>query len=927
MELNSSSAPDNLAANLISYNRALQISKSKTLPKLSGQRPGEGITLVDLGRKLHRAEMQRLKMKHRAGMTGREIVLARSRLIDLLVRRIYLELFDASFSADSVGAVDTAASKNRESSEAIAIVALGGYGREELSPYSDVDVMLLRDRSLSDKQHQLIQTMLCLLWDIGFQVGHSVRTIKESLQIAQQDFVSQTSMLDGRLICGNENLFLQFSGRFHQSLQKNRHSFVQRFLGSIGDRHASQGGTAFIQEPNIKEAQGGLRDFHSVSWIVKALCPHESVQEVLSKFGISAKEWRKAGDAYEFLLRLRNELHFLTGRRSDVLSHSILNQVVRNFGFRARKHQKASESLLQHYYFQARRVFQVQEIVWGHFKREKHPPLGWISARILKAAGPKSQKPPAIPKVIAVNETPEKWMQRFRYSQAHVSFLNEETRNAIRQNTQHFGGSAFSTPSLAADFRAILRNKGRVAPVIRQMHELGFLGRVLPEFGRLTCLTQHDLYHKYTTDEHTLRALEVLDQIASRREPRHAAYQRVLNEIHDSSTLYFALLMHDTGKGLGKGHSVRGAQLVAKASSRLAFDPDEAEKVQALVRHHLLMGHISQRRDLDDPHTIEEFASHIDRLDILNMLLLMTYADAQAVGPGVWTDWKDHLLWELYTKAYERLMFGEVVGAAGQAEVEAIHEQVADLLETEDDRSTIQKHFDLLPKKYALNTPVAQIAEHIRLAGKLRQEEVALEWVSYPEKGYSDLILVTRDHPGLFAQIAGTVAAFNLNILSAQLNTGEDGIVFDLFQIASQSGHRLHREDYLRVEKLLRKVIAGQVNIERYLRSHYKPGRLGHKAEARSAPKVRIDNEISPSATVIEVQVEDRIGLGYQMAKTLTELQLNIGFAKLATEKAHAFDVFYVQDQKGGKILGSGRMSEIVERLKERLTTSSDGIL
>ncbi|HEU0007859.1 MAG TPA: HD domain-containing protein, partial [Terriglobia bacterium] len=453
--------------------------------------------------------------------------------------------------------------------------------------------------------------------------------------------------------------------------------------------------------------------------------------------------------------------------------------------------------------------------------------------------------------------------------------------------------------------------------IVRQMHALGFLGRVLPEFGRLTCQVQHDLYHKYTTDEHTLRALDVLDAIANGADSKHAPYRKVLNEIHDSSTLYFAVLMHDTGKGLGGGHSAKGAVLVARALDRLGFDPDEAEKVQALVRHHLLMGHVSQRRNLDDPHTIEGFVKVVDRLDVLNMLLLLTYADAQAVAPGVWTDWKDYLLWDLYHKASDRLMFAGAVSEASHADAEGVRKQVLALLKDEMSGEALQNHFARLPESYLLYTPVAQIVQQLRLLRKLETVNVVIEWVDHSEQGYSDMILVTRDHPGLFAQIAGGLSAFNLNILSAQLNTRDDGLVFDVFQVGSLGGtHQLHREDQPRVEKLLKKVISGQVDIDEYLKSHSKPRTTSEGPRFSFPSRIRIDNDVSPAATVIEVQAGDRLGLGYRIASTLASFNLNIVFAKLATEKSHAFDVFYVRDSGGGKVTEPGRLKEIEERLR-----------
>ncbi|PYV41474.1 MAG: hypothetical protein DMG06_16970, partial [Acidobacteria bacterium] len=505
----------------------------------------------------------------------------------------------------------------------------------------------------------------------------------------------------------------------------------------------------------------------------------------------------------EFLQHVRNELHFLTGRRTDILSHALLNTVVKNFGFRGSKFQKDSEAFLKHYYLQARRISQILETILIRRRSETRRSFNWLGGRYSPFGAPQKKKASSQIEHSRFLRSPEKWMQHFRYGQSQGVSLDEPTRTTIRQTLPQFKQAAFSTSALAADFRAILRNKGKVAQVIRQMHDLGFLGRVLPEFGRLTCLAQHDLYHKYTTDEHTLRALEILDEIAQGQGTSHGPYQKVLNEIHDSSTLYFALLMHDTGKGLGGGHSSKGALLVRRAASRLGFDPDEGEKIQLLVQHHLLMGHVSQRRHLDDSHTIEEFVKKVQRPDILNMLLLITYTDAQAVAPGVWTDWKDYLLWDLYYKAYDRLMFTQGISSSARAELETVHQQVAHLLKLEIDAATIRKHFRLMPEKYALYTSTSQIVKHLRLLPQLEEVPVVLNWEGHPDKGYTDLTLVTRDHRGLFAQIAGTLSAFNLNILSAQLTTRDDGIVFDQFQVGGQAGnYRLHQQDYPRVEKL-----------------------------------------------------------------------------------------------------------------------------
>ncbi len=837
-------------------------------------------------------------MKHRAGMGGREVSLYRSEVLDHLVREMYAE-----------GLAKDATSNT-------SVIAIGGYGRKELAPFSDVDLMFLVKSRRSQREAQQIQFMLCLLWDMGLQVGHSVRTLKEAIAMGNEDLVSLNSMLDARFLVGCQEHYEEFEEKLGQSIKRNRKSVVDKMLRTIEERHLSQGGTAFIQEPDVKEAKGGLRDFHFTGWIAKAFYPGQRMEQVLQQHQVTPAEWTRARQSYEFLQRLRNELHFCSNRKTDVLSHSVLPTVARSFSFRKSRTQKDSEALLHRYYLEVRRIERVLDALTSRLQQETKPSSTWFSSKLIRLTPGKTNLRQQKSGPSAVETTPEQWMRAFRYSQGGAVPLDDATQSAIRQNSPRFRRGAFATPQIGADFRAILRSKGKAAPAIRQMHALGFLGRVLPEFGRLTCQVQHDLYHKYTTDEHTLRALDILDSIADGEDSRHAPYRKVLNEIHDSSSLYFAVLMHDTGKGLGKGHSAKGATLVGRALERLGFDPDEGEKVQVLVRHHLLMGHVSQRRNLDDAHTIEEFVKVVDRLDVLNMLLLLTYADAQAVAPGVWTDWKDYLLWDLYHKASERLMFAGSVSRASHADAESIRKQVLSLLKDEMSAEALQQHFAGLPESYLLYTASAQIVLQLRLLRKLETADVVIGWVDHTEQGYSDLVLVTRDHPGLFAQIAGGLSAFNLNILSAQLSTREDGLVFDVFQVGSIGGtHQLHQEDQPRVEKLLKKVISGQVDVDDYLKSRSKP-RTGNDGPRLSFPsRVRIDNDVSPTATVIEVQAGDRLGLGYRIARALASFNLNIIFAKLATEKSHAFDVFYVRDASGGKITDPGRLQEIEERL------------
>jgi [protein-PII] uridylyltransferase len=870
--------------------------------ELSARQPEE--TLLEYGRRLHRHELRRWKLKHRAGIGIVDVFLLRSLLVDFLLDQIY------------AAQIQPKSKRPSRAGQPLTLVAIGGYGRREMAPYSDVDLMFLYESRSAQADRQQVQGILCLLWDMGLQVGHSVRTVQDALLMAKDDLVSLNSMLDARFVIGNSKLFDDFQRKLRRVVVKEKSIIRERLLLSIQERHESQGGTPFIQEPNIKECRGGLRDFHTIQWIAKVFSPEATPEAGLESNGVSPEEWRQAQKAYQFLKSLRAHLHFITNRATDTLSHQHLPAVLSYYEFRRAPYQKESEAFLKYYYQQVRRVAHVLDTLLAGLREASAPKLSWVGEKISQLTTSSRLRDQQADLKDLDASTPAKWMKIFRHSQARPSLIGEELKTYIRRSLRRFKSSEFAHSALGADFRAILRTKGSVAVVLRQMHQIGLLGRALPEFGRLTCQVQHDQYHRYTTDEHTLLALEVLDQIASEKVSKHGPYQKILNEVFDASSLYFALLMHDIGKGLGGGHAEKGAKRAAQAASRLGFDPDETEKIETLVRHHFLMAHVSQRRDLEDPRTVSEFARTVGRADVLNMLLLMTYADARAVGPGVWTDWKDYLLWELYYKCYERLMFDRKGVSGNRREIRQIREEVKKSLGQEIPAKLIDEHFSSLPEKYVLYTPVRQIQEQLRLIAPLEFEKVAVRWVERPEQGYTELYLATDDHPGLFAEIAGALSAFNLNILSAQLNTRNDGIVLDVFQVGSLSGtHRLQSEDFPRVERLLVKAITGQIDIDQYLKSHFKSRNGVENALGSFPPKVNIDNAASNVATVIEVQADDRVGLGYEVARTLAACGLNIVFAKLATEKAHVFDVFYVQDSAGRKVADPGRTAEIVEQL------------
>jgi [protein-PII] uridylyltransferase len=493
--------------------------------------------------------------------------------------------------------------------------------------------------------------------------------------------------------------------------------------------------------------------------------------------------------------------------------------------------------------------------------------------------------------------------------------LQEAIQSSLPVVNRAFRASA----EAAQAFLKMLRVKGRVAAALRLMHELDFLGKFLPEFGRVTCLVQHDLYHRYTVDEHTLRALEALDELALSRAKQTERYRNLYGEISDPAQLHLGLLMHDIGKGMGGNHTEKGIRLAERALTRISQDQRMTDQVIFLIRRHLTMSHIAQRRDLSDGKVISDFAAQVATLDNLNMLTLLTYGDLHGVGPGVWSEWKDALLWELYTKARAIL----APDPRPERGVEELRERVARMLASDIDIDETRRHFDLLPEDYPRSAPAQTIIEHVRLAHALNSRPVKTSWRIDTQARCADLNLCAPNRRGLFACVAGTLTAQGVNILSVQLNTRADGIAIDSFKVRDTAGEPItDPARWEQIDDAIRRALCGELDVaaavEKRLRSQSVSRFQRRKTIAPSATKISWDNQSSGRSTILELRTGDRLGLAYKIANTLSSLDLDIVFAKVATEKHLALDVFYVTNAAGEK-LSDDRLPAIEEAIRQAL--------
>jgi [protein-PII] uridylyltransferase len=899
----------------------IQRHAGEKLRKIESQ-PNPAQRLIAL-KKFLKIETQRLSLRHRFGIGGEQIVQARSLIVDLLIERIARMAVEEKFGAN-VGDVSDGGQ--------FAIIALGGYGRRELSPHSDIDIMFLRqNRRDAAFAAKLSEAILYLLWDIGFNVGHSVRSLGDCVSMARDDVVSRNSMIDARLLWGDAKLFDQLTDRLEEEVfEKQKTALLDELMKERDARYAKFGGAALLQEPNIKESAGGLRDLHVLLWASR-IAHGQATLEGLTHAGIIPERDAKAiGSAYEFLLRVRNELHFMTSRRADALSLDLQQEVARNLRYVDSAKQQASEIFMREYYINARRLHRLCE---SHLRRAVagRQKKSWFTrARSTAAAGGFVMSDGTLDLVEATGESGgagqeeteldgQRMMMAFSYAQATGAGFSLKLQEAIQSSLPVVNRAFRSSAEAAQAFLKMLRVKGRVAAALRLMHELDFLGKFLPEFGRVTCLVQHDLYHRYTVDEHTLRALEALDELALSRAKQTERYRNLYGEISDPAQLHLGLLMHDIGKGMGGNHTEKGIRLAERALARISQDQRMTDQVIFLIRRHLTMSHIAQRRDLSDGKVISDFAAQVATLDNLNMLTLLTYGDLHGVGPGVWSEWKDALLWELYTKARAIL----APDPRPERGVEELRERVARMLASDIDIDETRRHFDLLPEDYARSAPAQTIIEHVRLAHTLNSRPVKTSWRIDTQTRCADLCLCAPNRRGLFACVAGTLTAQGVNILSVQLNTRADGIAIDSFKVRDTAGEPItDPARWEQIDDAIRRALCGELDVaaavEKRLRSHTVSRFQRRKTIAPSATKISWDNQSSGRSTILELRTGDRLGLAYKIANTLSSLDLDIVFAKVATEKHLALDVFYVTNSAGEK-LPDDRLPAIEEAIRQAL--------
>ncbi|MFM8412490.1 MAG: [protein-PII] uridylyltransferase, partial [Alphaproteobacteria bacterium] len=877
------------------------------VPLPEGAAGGPQVDVHAEARRFLAASSAALQDWHLRGAGGAALVERRSDDVDRLVGF----LFDAA----------TARYRERyvQLDQRCAVLAQGGYGRREMNPYSDVDLLFLHAHKVTPYVETVTETILYQLWDLRFEVGYAVRSVKDCVSLAATDVQIKTALIDARRVCGDEGLWRDFDAALDREVKpRGTSKFVREKVEEAERRRRRYGDSVYLLEPQVKEGAGGLRDLHTAMWIAKITFKVASARELAVKGVLSEAEYGELEAARDFLLRVRNSLHFLCGSHQDQLTFDLQETVAEDLGYRSAPGEpmKGVERFLKDYYLHASEVTRIARSIVERAVNPSRPYrlLGRMLARTIRPGVQIIAGQLAVTRSEILREDPTELVRLFASAQAHDVDLSPRLADLVREEAPRLDEELRSDPRVCESFLGILRAPARVYETLHEMHRLGVLSRIIPEWEHLRCLVLHDQYHIYTVDEHSLMGIRELERLRDgERAEISPLLTQAMRDVDTVELLFLGMLLHDSGKGLGGGHSEKGAVFARDIAARLGLNEDESRELQFLVRHHLVMSHLSQRRDIHDDKLVVEFARTVGSPEALKRLYLLTYADMRATGPKVWNNWKDMLLAEAYLRVQEVFARGfEPEDRA--ARIARIRERVpveVGAVRGEPAERECRDFLATMPDHYLLTTPENLLPAHAEMFHRLRGDEDPVTSVEHrPQNEFSEFTVVTRDRPGLFSTITGVLAASGMNIVAARIATSDAGVVVDAFRVSHLERREIALDDerWQRARDLLDDVLAGRRDLAGILARAEKPGILDRRKVRPMAVQVVVDNQVSDAHTVLEIYARDRVGLLHRIASALLALGLDVHLALITTNVDQVLDVFYVNEADGRK---SDRVDEI----------------
>ena len=842
---------------------------------------------------------------------GHECAAGYSFLIDQLIRVIHDYVTERDFPV-----------ANRSAAERLSILAVGGYGRAEMCPHSDVDIAFITPTKRAPWCEQVIEAMLYLLWDLGLKVGHSSRTISDTMRMAKEDLSIRTALLEGRLIWGDQALYEELRGKFWSEVVKgSEKQFLAEKLEERNARHKRMGDSRYVVEPNVKDGKGGLRDLQTLYWIGKYTHRVASAAELVEVGLFSQPEYRNFRKAESFLLAVRCHMHILAGRAEDRLTFDLQRQVAQRMNFADRPGKSAVERFMQFYFLQAKRVGTLTGVFLAHLEEENNRAkvrggffAGWSQRkRDLKGFVVEGGRIRA-PGDEWFRQDPVRLIEVFQLAEANSLEVHPQTMRQANRDSKLITREVRHDERANALFLDLLGGRDDPETALRWMNEANVFGRFVPDFGKVNAQMQFDMYHHYTVDEHTIRAIGLLSRIERgllRKD--HPRATREIGRVTSRRALFVAVLLHDIAKGRGGDHSELGAEVARELCPRFGLTERETELVAWLVLQHLLMSSTAQKRDLTDPKTIEDFVGEVRSLDRLRNLAILTAVDIRAVGPGTWNSWKGQLLGELYDAAQERLRLGhkrvgrrERVDAKKARTTELLGDKgylVDNVGKLMSDAYWIAEPEDIVAKNLVQYEEARRIADHLSIHCEVDEE-----------RGATLVSVIAPDHPGLFFRMAGGIHLAGANIIDARIHTAMNGYAVDNLLVQDLHAQPFREESQIeRLKKGIREALSNQSEMIPKLAA--RP--LSH-SRAKSfdvAPQVTFDNSASNHFTVIEVTARDRPALLNRLAHALYKSNLILQSAHITAYGETAADTFYVTDLTGGKVTAKNRLSEIENAL------------
>jgi [protein-PII] uridylyltransferase len=838
----------------------------------------------------------------------------------------------------------------------VALVALGGYGRGELSPLSDIDVMFLfpaktKPALVKEFLEYLTNEILYPLWDCGLKVGHSVRNVDEVFTEARKDIQTLTSLLESRLIAGSSSLYETFAKAYRAiSTAEDPKGYIAARLADQAQRRAKYGDTVFLQEPDLKNGVGGLRDYQNALWISRVKLGISNIEELVSQNYLRPNELAEFTRAYDFLLRVRNEVHFLSSRPTDLLDLDLQPRVAHNLGYPEPDLLTRVEHFMQEYYRSAQTIFRVSKLIESRlaliigrdaqgakvsfreslrasrFRRSKRFDGFVLRGRELAAENEN-----------VFRDDPVRLLRVFRHSQQLDCSIDFHLAALIRESLPLLTEQVRNSEDASICFRSILSEAGAVFPALNFMHELGVLGRFIPEFDGLTCLVQHEFYHRYTADVHTLETIRQLDLIFSVAEPIALKYREALHETAQPTLLYLTLLLHDIGKAEGiKGHAEKGVEIALPILERLGVAQESRDLVAFVIKNHLVMARFWQKRDVDDPKTAAAFAEVVEDAEKLRHLYVHTFCDARGTAASLWNSYKDTLHTHLFLATLEHLNLGDAVQASYETKKQMTQQELISRNIPGISNDEIVAHFGLLPERYFIQTDSDEISLHVQMVNRLLKSiatadsvgslKPIIDWKDDLNRSLTVVNVVTWDRAGLFYKLAGAFSVEGLSILGAKIISRSDHIAIDTFYVvepgrgvvqstSAQEAFARTIESALVSNKDLYPEIVEQA--KKHSSSRFTVATNGEALHTSFPPTVEVYHELAMQRTIVEIQARDQIGLLYRLAKFISDLGFDITFARIGTERGVAIDTFYIESSEPSLPIDTQRLQSLRDALTD----------